>query len=904
MRVSLILDLVNKLAAGRKAAERDLNAVRKAAEGVGGGKTAPLVERLDQVSPAAKKAARELRNTGRAARELAGARGAEKVARDVERVAPASRRAAHELRGTGSAARQLGAVPGARRMVRDFDGATAAARKLRREIDAVAAARRKLNETSAAGPPERRRPGKKPESPAGKGGGGTGVGLGAAALAAGRDAIMPLAAAYGGYRGVTAGIRGTVGQSISFEKAMAEVRKKVDGMDDAAELAKLERSIARWAIAYGRPREDVAALVAEAGAGGVSLPDMPDFVRINLAASTAWDASASQAGNALAKIRAATQWSNADLEVFVDKVNALADAGSSKEMDVVDMFQRAGAAAKAAGVEFDTSLAFLAAMNNVAIAPEVAARGFAAFAARLRTAGSQGKGVGEGLEQLGLSTKKVEAGMKTDATRAMIDVLERLDKHADKAAIAIKVFGREWWDEIARAGQALPEIRKSLAIVNDPKAWKGSAQNNLNIQLQTTDNHLTRLKALTNDVGDRLGRWALPAINEGVERIIAGMDALEKRAEAAKERERLATKVASETPLSPEERERLANDRVLAANVARRANQISAQQDWRDTANRNQDTSPEVALRERAALLRRQHERQIATLEAELKLTPDGFGDRRKRQQLTALRRKLADLPLDAGSAASPARIDPRRPADQSERRQLAGVPDRAAAEALRVRIAAIQQRLAILDDLTATARTSADRRGFQQDAAPHRRREAEAQAQLIRAVAPQLMASMRFGLTGPGVLSQGQESPPVSPGRLSFGLQGAVAAGEKATAAWAQKVRDDFEIDLGPAGMTMAERFAAGLRTGTAGASAAAGEVAENVRGALEGVDLGTAAAAAMNTYAAGITANGAKAVAAAKSVADQVKATLTVQASASVSPSAPSRPRALSGALHDGVE
>ncbi|MGO4264042.1 phage tail tape measure protein, partial [Lysobacter sp. TAB13] len=138
----------------------------------------------------------------------------------------------------------------------------------------------------------------------------------------------------------------------------------------------------------------------------VALQDMPEFVRINLAAATAWDVSADKAGNALAKIRAATGWSNQELELFVDKVNALSDAGAAKEMDVVDMFQRAGAAAKAAGVQFDTSLAFLTAMNNVAIAPEVAARGFNAFGSTLRTATEQQARVDEGLKMIGLSAKK------------------------------------------------------------------------------------------------------------------------------------------------------------------------------------------------------------------------------------------------------------------------------------------------------------------------------------------------------------------------------------------------------------------------------------------------------------------------------------------------------------------
>lgn len=336
------------------------------------------------------------------------------------------------------AAKKLDGVHGPQRISRDFLNLATNAKTAGREID-------RAGQKAARAQAQARR---------GGGGGRETAKDGGTTLFGGTKALV---GGFLGVQGARMAGRATVGQSISFEKAMAEVRKKVDGMDDPAELAKMEQAVSKWAIAYGRAREEVAAMVAEAGAGGVSLADMPEFIRINLAAATAWDATADKTSNALAKIRAATGWGNKQLEEFVDKVNALADAGSAKEMDVVDMFQRAGAAAKAAGVDFDASLAFLTAMNNVAIAPEVAARGFNAFASKLRTATDQGDKVEEGLKALGLTPKGVEKGMKTDAKGTMIDVLERLEKSTDKASVAIKVFGREWWDEVARADRRSPK---------------------------------------------------------------------------------------------------------------------------------------------------------------------------------------------------------------------------------------------------------------------------------------------------------------------------------------------------------------------------------------------------------------------------------------------------------------
>lgn len=899
MRVKLVLDMVNRLSPGAKAAAKDIKSIQQAAAGLKTEKGADSVaEGLKKIAPAGRQAARELKETRRAAAELKREKGAEAVAEGLKRVSPAGRQAARDVRNVRTEARALATERGPQQLAGGLDKAARSAQRLRREMDATKRAQREFVQKHPLGGQPR------PGGAGGPGGVGTGkaLGLGAAAAAAGRTALMPLAAAYGGYRGVTGGISGTIGQSISFEKAMAEVRKKVEGMDDPAEFAKLERSISKWAITYGRTREEVAALVAEAGAGGITLPDMPEFARVNLAASTAWDVSASQAGNALAKIRAATQWTIPQIEEFVDKVNALADAGSAKEMDVVDMFQRSGAAAKAAGVDFDTALAFLTAMNNVAIAPEVAARGFTAFASKLRTATNQPKKVAQGLKMLGLTAEGVEAGMKTNATETMISVLQKLDNHADKATAAINIFGQEWWDEVARAGQALPEINKALDIVRDPKKHVGSAQKNLDIQLKTTDNHLTRLKALASDVGDRLGRWALPSINEQISRLIREMDALERRAadkKAASEQkaaeEATAGKLATDQPLTAEERARMAQDRVYRQRIERRASE-------------KRTDAVHLGLNDRLRLTELEAERDKLSGSIDARRSA-GAGD----GELAFSMRRLGEIhdairAIDPSRAPAKAATDPRRPADQDER----AAPDRSEVMALRERLRQLDQKIAVLQELAATAKNPVDRAGFTADAAPAIARRRQAEAMIRRRLAPTIAATANFRATGsqaqgkgwgdsrPAGWAPGSPVPATGPGRLSFGIDGAsrVSKGQwgDPAASWADKIRSDLDIDLGPAGMTMMDRLTAGLEAGAAGAQAAAGGVKTGIEAALQGADMTAAGQQAMSTYAAGLRAGGDDAVAAAQGVAARVQGALANGGSGGR--------RGLQGALHDGVD
>ncbi|PZU93132.1 MAG: phage tail tape measure protein [Chelatococcus sp.] len=771
------------------------------------------------------------------ARKLDGATAGRRISRDFLNLTSNAKAATRSLKETKAASTALGQNSGAERLSRHLQRSRQEARRLAAELKNV-----KTQQAAAA-----------------KAVASTEGGKGGSTLFAGTRAMV---GGYLGIQGARMAARATVGQSISFEKAMAEVRKKVDGMDDPAELAKMERAVSKWAIAYGRAREEVASLVAEAGAGGVTLKDMPEFVRINLAAATAWDATADKTSNALAKIRAATGWGNKELEEFVDKVNALADSGSAKEMDVVDMFQRAGAAAKAAGVDFDTSLAFLTAMNNVAIAPEVAARGFNAFASKLRTATDQGDKVEEGLKALGLTPKGVEKGMKADAKGTMIDVLQRLEKSADKASVAIKVFGREWWDEVARAGQALPEIRKSLDIVTDRKKWSGSAQNNLNIELSTTDKHLKRLSALTSEVGDRLGRWALPGINEGIEKIIAGMDELDRRsaersrlrAEAAAE-DATAEKIVDGAALTAEERERMARDAAYRNRVSGAAGDKRT-----DRANVGLNNGLRIGEleRDRDALMASIANRRAA-----------GADESQLAYSVTRLEAILDEIrAIDPSRAPAKAARDPRRPADQDER----GRADRGEALALLERVRQLEAKLAAIEALKGASTNAGDRAGYEADATGVRTRLGAARR-----------PGGQFGF-GPGGVPVSAEPKGAGPGMLSF---------RPSMKNWASSVLGAQDIDLGEAGITIAESLAQGLRQGGGSAETAAQGIRTGITGAFSGADLSAAGAQMMATLEQGITAGGDRAVAAAQRVAGRVKGAL-----------ANGGRQSLGGALHDGVE
>ncbi|SFC22021.1 phage tail tape measure protein, TP901 family, core region [Bosea sp. CRIB-10] len=859
MRVKLFLDLVNRLSPGAKVAAKDLKAIKQAAadirkERAGDG----LAKGLDRSGRAARSAERDLKGVKRAAAELRNERAGDQLAAGLDRASASARRARSEIAGVKRAQEDL--------------ARTAAGANL---------------------PAPRGGRGRPAGSPAG-----LDAAAGAAA-AGGRGGLMPLVGAYGGYRAASAGVRGTVGTAISREKAMAEVKKKVE-LPQGQNWDGLEKQISQMAITYGRKFEDIAAIVAEAGASNIDFSALPRFTKLATKAAIGWDMDMREAAQKLFEIKAARGSTIDQLEEIADLVNDQEDNSAAKARDVVEMFQRAGEAGDTAGVDMKASIAFLTALRSGGMQPEVASRMFAAFAGGLRTITSGSEKAQEAIKQLGLDPAAVEKGMQTNSVGTIVDLFQRLEKSGDQAKIALQLFGKEWWDDVLRAKKVLPEFMRLLDRTKDPQTYAGSLDKGLNVELATTSTHLSRLSALASDVGDRLGRWALPAINEGVERVIAGLDAIDKRAEQKKEVESLAQSQAKGEALTPEQREKLAGDHQMALAVKRRSNQISAQSDYEETTARTAQAEPADVLDERRQLLRRQLQRQVDTLESEQKLAPGEFG-LGKQKKLQALRNQLAEIPAQAQErrVAAP---DPRRPADQAER----GQADRGEAEAQRERVRQITSRVQALDDLAATASNPADKQGFKGDADVQRARlsvaarelatlenPAAGDAMAARQAAPNAAAAGAFGFNKLGGAPDSAAPKGPGPGLLSFGLNG---AGGDSGAAWASAVKSATDIDLGPAGMTMMERLNAGLKSGAAGAESTAAGVKTGIEAALQGGDLSGAGASLMSTFAAGITAGGAAAVAAAQGVAGQVKAALAAGGGGGS--------RGLSGSLHDGVD
>lgn len=806
----------------------------------------------------------DLRGLKDEATKLGATKGADRLATDLKRVEGAATEARRDIAGMRAEAQRLSSSSGARQLAQDLRGAGAAAEQSARQIERM----RRAGANIRSGRPLSE----------GAAGAGPGAPAGGGLVAAGKGALGVI----GGGLAVRGAVRRTIGEAITFEKAMAEVKKKVEAPSPEA-FEKLERTIKRVGVDLGIPQDQMAQLTAEAGASGIAFGDLERFIRLSAKAAIGWDITPQEAAQKLAEIKAATGMSIAEMEVLGDKINALGDNSAAKEKNIVEMFHRAGAAAKEAGVDFNTTLAMLTAVNSAGMQPEIAARWFTSFAGGLRTLDKDSDSKVAALKKLGLTVEQVKNGMKSNAAGTMLDIFDRLGKSADAAEVAIALFGKEWWDETLRAKGAGAELLKQLDLLKKSSNYKGSLDKGLSIQLGTTANHLERLKSLASDVGDRLGRWALPGINSAIQGVIRQMDQLEQRrrvAEAGGVKQPEGDPVGRAVTWLNEQIAKVYNfalDQAIAPLPTQDPNREKAAARTREAGD-----SDELAKKRRdeAAALDEQAKRAG---KADRKLLRDRAAELRreadqKAAEARALRREAgpragADMTdVEVGQAAADAIVR-----DNRRARELQGALDGSDKPNVRLPGGAITGRQAVEAELAEIRKRQRQRLGQPETEGGSKGADGGSASEgsgLAESVAESILGALKRAFTfseEAKPIMPGQPDRPGAPGPQSD----AGGAAKQAADATAEAVKTALGGDLSAEGQKAGQSYATGLASGGAQAQSTASGTATEVKTAL-GVDATAEGQQVGASYAAGLAAGAAQAEATAAGIAARVKAQL----------------------------
>lgn len=302
--------------------------------------------------------------------------------------------------------------------------------------------------------------------------------------------------------------------AIDFESQMADVRKVVD-FDTPKQFAEMGEDILKMSDRLPMAASDIAKLVAAGGQAGIAREDLKAFAEDALKMGVAFDQSADQSGEMMAKWRTSFKMTQGEVVALADKINYLSNNGAANAQHISDIVTRIGPLGSIAGVTSGQIAALGATMAGVGIEQEVAATGIKNFMIALTAGKSATKQQQAGMKELGLSSTKLAASMQKDAQGTMLTVLQqisKLDQTRQVAAFNV-LFGKESMGALAPLLSNLDLLKKNFNMVGDATQYTGSMQKEYEARAATTANRLQLLKNQATHAGVALGNALLPQIN-------------------------------------------------------------------------------------------------------------------------------------------------------------------------------------------------------------------------------------------------------------------------------------------------------------------------------------------------------------------------------------------------------
>jgi TP901 family phage tail tape measure protein len=340
--------------------------------------------------------------------------------------------------------------------------------------------------------------------------------------------LKGLLAAAAAYVSLTEGISSTIGAAIKFEDSMSDIRKVVD-FKSPQQFKQMGDDILKMSSQLGMSTSSIADIVAAWGQANAKTDELLALTEMTAKVAIAWDTTAAETGDALAKIRTALGLTVEQTGLVADAINFLGNASASGTKDLLK-FSRGLNSGKLAGFAAKETLAFGAAMISSGFEAEVAETSFRNMAFALTSGSKATKEQRSAFKRLGFDAKKVSKAMQKDAvgtTLAVLDAISALPKD-EQGAIAASLFGKE-----ARAVPALlgnlPELRRLLGLVAEDAKYAGSAQREFDEAMKRTSVNLARLKQSVAGIGVAIGNLALPTINEWATELSTVLNTLDQR---------------------------------------------------------------------------------------------------------------------------------------------------------------------------------------------------------------------------------------------------------------------------------------------------------------------------------------------------------------------------------------
>ncbi len=318
-----------------------------------------------------------------------------------------------------------------------------------------------------------------------------------------------------------------VQMAASFESAMADAAKNIEGMRDATgsltpAYHEMEAAVKRMGRTLPLAHSEIAGLFAAAGQQGVSgVAELEAFSTLAAHMSVAFGMSTEEAADAIGGYCSALKLSLPEARSLLDLMNQYASTSSASERGIADVVRRIGPLGNVGGVAAKPIAALAATLDSMKVAPEVAATGIKNLILAMTSGAAATKGQSTAFARLGIDTVNLAKQMQIDGPAAIVSVLEAIQRlpKDEQLSIMQEIFGKESLDSISPLLDSLDLVKKNLRIAGDESSYAGAMQQEFENRSRTTANAFVLFKNRIAELGITIGSVLLPPL-------VAIMDAI------------------------------------------------------------------------------------------------------------------------------------------------------------------------------------------------------------------------------------------------------------------------------------------------------------------------------------------------------------------------------------------
>lgn len=306
--------------------------------------------------------------------------------------------------------------------------------------------------------------------------------------------------------------------AMRFESAMADVRKVVD-FDTPAQFAAMNDEVLDLADRLPMAAEGIAKIVAAGGQAGIARDELGQFAEDAVKMGVAFDQTADQSGDMMAKWRTAFKLTQDGVVDLADQINFLGNTGPANTKQISDIVTSIGPLGKIAGLASGQIAALGATLAGVGVSQDVAATGIQNFMLALTAGDAATKQQEQTFKALRLNAADVAKDMQKDAEGTIKRVLAAVSKvdPSKQAAVLTQLFGKESVKPISAMLDNLDLLVENFDKVGDATRYAGSMNKEYEARAKTTHNAMQLFRNRVERLGISIGAALLPPLNSFME---------------------------------------------------------------------------------------------------------------------------------------------------------------------------------------------------------------------------------------------------------------------------------------------------------------------------------------------------------------------------------------------------